>query len=258
MLETKIIVILITVIATAIIIPVVLFVHFCPSGTLYDSILGQCITGSEGWKITGYFTPVETDYPNDTSVSVYVRGIKADGSFDYMENNTKYYLKEFKSTFVNEINIQGSGKTSENKILQTWLGDFIHPNGTKTRFYHYEPCAKTSSGICLDLLADSLDAPMVMVAVSNGTTDLEAGVIAHGTLFHIPDIPYPWNSKTFWAVDTGEWHDKHVDIYTGYGLQARAEAERITKLPPDSSGTVLVIGFKSTNGTHSVSSNPLP
>jgi hypothetical protein len=245
----KIILVLIMLFSISAVISIALFVHVCPSGKLYDSILNQCILGSTGWKITGYFTPLETDYVNDSSVHVYVRNIQDNRSADYNENNSNYDLKEFPSTFIAEVNIQGSGKTVDDKILQTWVGDYIHPNGTKTRFYHYETCPRTSSGICLPFISNSLDAPVVMVAVTNGTTDLAAGVIAHGTLFHISNIAYPWNIKTFWAVDVGEWHDKHVDVYTGYGLKARSEAERITKLPPDESGTVLIIGVKPVNET---------
>lgn len=247
--KTKPIFALIVLSAIGVIITVVIFAHTCPDGKLYDSMLNQCVIGSTGWKITGYFTPLETDYQNDSSITVYVRGSKENGTTDYVENNTKYYLKEFSTTFITEVNIQGSGKTGDNKILQTWIGDYIYPNNTRTRFYHYEPCARTSSGICLPFLSNSLDAPLIMVAVTNGTTDLAAGVLAHGTIFHIPDIPAPWNAKTFWAVDIGEWHDKHVDVYTGYGLKARAEAERITKLPPGESGTILVTGFKPANKT---------
>ncbi len=33
----------------------------------------QC---SEGWKITGYFTPVEADYPKDVTKEITVRGSK--------------------------------------------------------------------------------------------------------------------------------------------------------------------------------------
>jgi hypothetical protein len=224
----------------------VFFIHFCPSGKIYDSLLNTCVNGSSGWKITGYFTPLETDYVNDSLITVFVKGTENDGSFNYVQNDVKYYLKQFKTTFINEVNIQGSGKTSDGKILQTWIGDYVTPNGTKTRFYHYESCAKTSSGVCLPLSSNSLDAPLIMVAVTNGTTNLEDGVLSFGTLIHIPDIPSPWNSKTFWAVDVGEWHDKHIDVYTGYGLKARAEAEKITKLPPQESSRVLVIGYNTT------------
>lgn len=226
---------------------VIFFMHPCPPGKMFDSILNQCVNGSGGWKITGYFTPLEADYTNDSLVTVYVKGTKTDGTFDYVENGVKYYLKQFRKTFIHEINIQGSGKTNDDKILQTWGRDYINYNGSKTRFYHYESCAKTSSGLCMPSSLSSLDENVVMVAVTNGPTNLEEGTLLRGTLLHIPDIPAPWNTKTFWAVDVGEWHDKHIDIYTGYGLKARAEAERITKLPPLESSRVLIAGYNATN-----------
>ncbi|WKT57365.1 hypothetical protein QVH35_08145 [Candidatus Nitrosotenuis chungbukensis] len=90
----------------------------CPSGEIRDPINQKCYPGSSGWKITGYFLPLEKDYPRDPLVSAYVQGVKKNGSFDYTENNSTYYLKQFRSTFLKEIAIQGSGKTNENKILQ--------------------------------------------------------------------------------------------------------------------------------------------
>ena len=245
--KTKTIV-LITLCAIFVAISIGLLVPICPSSKLYDYILNKCVLGSSGWKITGYFTPVERDYVNDSFLSVYVKSNQND-NYDYIENDSKYYEKEFPSRFIAEVNVEGSGKTRDDKILQTWIGDYIYPGGNKTRFYHFESCPRTSSGICLPLIPNSSEGDVVMVAVTNGSTDLSTGVIAHGTMFHILNIASPWNSKIFWAVDVGEWHDKHVDVFTGYGLKAREEANRITKLPPDESGTVLVIGFRSTNET---------
>jgi len=219
-------------------------VKSCPKGQALDPVLKKCVPGSDGWKITGYFLPLEKDYPKDPFVSVYVSGKKRDGSFDYKENNSTYYLKQFRDTFLKEIVIQGSGKTNDGKILQSWTDDFINLDGTKTRFYHYGKCAFALSGICLTLSQSSLNDPVVMVAVTQGTTDMKAGVIAHGTLLRIPDIPSPWNARTYWAVDIGEWRDKHIDIFTGYGLEARANAYKITKLPPEEGSRVLAIGFK--------------
>jgi hypothetical protein len=239
---------LIALFSISLVISIGLLVHVCPGGKLYDDILNQCVFGSTGWKITGYFIPLENDYLNDSSLSVYVKGKNGD-PVDYVENDTKYYLKKFSNQFISEVNTEGSGKTRDDKILQTWVDDYIYPNQIKTRFYHYESCPRTSSGICLPVVSNSFDAPLVMVAVTKGTTDLSSGIIEQGMMFHIPDIANPWNSKTFWAVDVGEWHDKHIDVYTGYGLKAREEAKRITKLPPNESGTVLIIGFKPTNET---------
>lgn len=215
----------------------------CANGELQDPINRKCYPGSSGWKITGYFLPLEKDYSKDPLVSAYVQGVKKNGSFDYAENNSTYYLKQFRSTFLKELTIQGSGKTNENKILQSWKDDFISPNGEKTRFYHYGKCAMTSSGICLPLALSSLNEQTIMVAVTAGKTDMRAGVVSHGTLLHIPDIPAPWNTRTYWATDIGEWKDKHIDIFTGYGIAARDVAFKITKLPPKENSRVLAIGF---------------
>lgn len=215
----------------------------CANDELQDPINKKCHPGSSGWKITGYFLPLEKDYPRDSFVTVYVQGVKKNGTFDYMENNSTYYLKQFRATFLKEIAIQGSGKTNENKILQSWKDDFINPNGEKTRFYHYGKCAMTFSRICLPLATSSLNQPIIMVAVTAGKTDMKLGVISHGTLLRIPDIPSPWNSRTYWATDIGEWKDKHIDIFTGYGIAARDAAFKITKIPPKENSRVLAIGF---------------
>lgn len=216
----------------------------CAKGEIQDQISRKCYPGSSGWKITGYFLPLEKDYPRDALVSAYVQGTRANGSFDHSENNSTYYLKQFRSTFLKEIAVQGSGKTNENKILQSWKDDFITINGEKERFYHYGKCAMTFSGACLPLTPSSLSEQTVMVAVTVGKTDMAAGVISHGTLLRIPDIPVPWNTKTYLASDIGEWRDKHIDIFTGYGIAARDAAFKITKLPPEESSRVLAVGFK--------------
>lgn len=219
-------------------------VKTCPKDQIRDPVDKRCYPGSNGWKITGYFLPLEKDYPADKMISAYVSGLKRDGSFDYAENESTYYLKQFRETFLNEIAIQGSGMTRDGKILQSWQDDFISPNGQVTRFYHYGKCATTFTGLCLPISASSLNEQIIMVAVTRGNTNMSEGVVAHGTLLRIPDIPSPWNTRTYWAVDIGEWQDKHIDIFTGYGTAARDAAYRITKLPPDEDSRVLAVGFK--------------
>lgn len=216
----------------------------CPQGHIRDQIDRKCHPGSDGWKITGYYLPLEKDYPRDRLISAYVSGAKSDGSFDYTENNSTYYLKQFRKTFLDEIAVQGSGMTRDNRILQSWQNDFISPGGIKERFFHYGNCAATFTGVCLPLSSSSLHEPIIMVAVTHGNTNMENGTIKHGTLLRIPDIPSPWNTRTYWAVDIGEWRDKHIDIFTGYGSAARDDAYRITKLPPQEDSRVLALGFK--------------
>jgi hypothetical protein len=221
-------------------------VKSCKQGELFDKILYKCFPGSDGWKITGYYLPLEKEFPPKLE-SVLVEGIKRDGSFDYSENNSTYYYKQFRSGFLKEVTIQGSGKTTDSKILQTWADDFVSPDGIKTRFYHYGKCAYTASGVCIPLSESSLSESVIQVAVTLGKTDMKVGTIQHGTLLRIPDLPSPWNARTYWATDVGEWSDKHIDVFTGFGAKAKADAYKITKIPPRESSRVLAIGFKDTN-----------
>lgn len=218
-------------------------VKSCRQGEILDKITYKCHPGSGGWKITGYYLPLEKEFPSKME-TVLVQGKRSNGSFDYTENNSTYYYKQFRAGFLKDLIVQGSGKTTDSKILQTWSDDFVNPDGAKTRFYHYSKCAYTASGVCIPLSESSLSEPVILVAVTKGKTDMEAGTIQHGTLLRIPDLPSPWNARTYWATDVGEWHDKHIDVFTGYGLKAKDNAYRITKLPPQESSIVIAIGFK--------------
>jgi hypothetical protein len=213
----------------------------CKEGQIRDPDTKVCRPGSVGWKITGYFAPLEHEYPCDIIAPSYVLGTRNNGTFDYMEGNSTYYLEGFRKTFVDEIAVQGAGITATWAILQSWQDDFIFPDGIKTRFYHYGDCMMTSSGVCLPLKPTTLYEPLIMVAVTLGKTDMSSGVIEYGTILKILDVPTPWNTKKYWAVDTGEWRDKHIDIFTGYGLSARDTAFMITKIPPDQHSRVIII-----------------
>lgn len=215
----------------------------CDKGEVFDKITFKCLPGSGGWKITGYYLPLEKEFSAKMQ-SVLVQGTKKDGTFDYTENNSTYYYKQFRDGFLKDLIIQGSGKTTDGKILQTWVDDFVAPDGVKTRFYHYGKCAYTSSGVCIPLSESSLSEPIIQVAVTKGKTDMQKGTIQHGTLLRIPDLPSPWNARTYWATDVGEWRDKHIDVFTGFGSKAKDSAHRITKLPPSESSRVIAIGFK--------------
>jgi hypothetical protein len=216
----------------------------CKEGQIREPATRICRPGSDGWKITGYFAPLEHEYLHDAIVPSYILGTRNNGTFDYIEGNSTYYLEGFKKAFVEEIAVQGAGITATGAILQSWQDDFIFPDGIKTRFYHYGNCMMTSSGVCLPLKPTTLYEPLIMVAVTLGKTGMGSGVIEHGTILKILDIPPPWNTKKYWAVDTGEWRDKHIDVFTGYGLSARDTAFMITKLPPEQDSRVIIIGYK--------------
>ncbi len=156
-------------------------------GKIASASLLEGKTCSDGWNVTAYFTPIESEYSGTGTVTVVTD-----------EGKRTYY-----KGFVDEIMIQGSGRTNDGDYLGYWGGGF-HISG--------EP--RTSSGL--------------VVQVGHVATD--TSVIPYFTKLAIPYLKEPWNDRTFTAADTGPAIiGKHIDVYTGFGLDARAEAFRIAE-----------------------------
>lgn len=145
-------------------------------------ILQNC---SAGWYITGYFLPMEIDYSSRMSP------ILIDGK-----------MHSFKSDFINEVKIQGWGKT----ISGEYLGSYDE------KFY--------LSNTPLDSLGNNLVV---------GSIAVDPQIIKRGTKITIPTLPQPWDKMIFNSNDVGPAIiGKHIDVYTGVGFDAREEAFRIT------------------------------
>lgn len=140
---------------------------------------------SDGWYITGYFLPMEIDYSSKMSP------ILIDG---------KAY--SFKNNFVDEVKIQGWGKTISGEYLGSYNGKFYLSNTP----------------------LDSLGNNLVV-----GSIAVDPQIIKRGTKTTIPTLSQPWNNMVFNSTDVGSAIiGKHIDVYTGEGLNAREEAFRIT------------------------------
>ena len=140
---------------------------------------------SNEWYITGYFLPMEIDYSSKMSP------ILIDG---------KVHI--FKKDFVDEVKIQGWGKTISGEYLGSYDGKF-YLNNTPL---------------------DSLGNNLVV-----GSIAVDPQIIKRGTKTTIPTLPQPWNNTVFNSTDVGSAIiGKHIDVYTGEGLDAREEAFRIT------------------------------
>ena len=140
---------------------------------------------SDGWYITGYFLPLEIDYSSKMSPII------IDGK-----------VHSFKIDFVNEVKIQGWGKTVSGKYLGSYDGKFY------------------LSSTPLDSLGNNLVV---------GSIAVDPQIIKRGTKITIPTLPEPWNMTVFNSNDVGPAIiGKHIDVYTGDGLGARKEAFRIT------------------------------
>ncbi|MEK0320979.1 MAG: 3D domain-containing protein, partial [Nitrosopumilus sp.] len=75
-----------------------------------------------------------------------------------------------------------------------------------------------------DRYLDAYDNDLIvgMVAVDNS-------VIEHGSELTIPTLPEPWNDMVFLGSDEGpSIIGKHIDVFTGEGIDAENETFRIT------------------------------
>lgn len=148
---------------------------------------------SEGWRITGYFTPIETDYMSEDKTEVDIEGFGTE-SFD----------SEFVRTVFDE-NIgygEGWGKTRFGWYLGNYGGRW-HKS---------------------DAPLDANNAPLLenSVAVDNA-------LIPNDSTVTIPGLPGEFGKKEFVSNDVGVTvHGKHIDVYTGEGKHAEEEMYRVT------------------------------
>ena len=148
---------------------------------------------SEGWRITGYFTPVETDYMSEDKTEVDVEGYGTE-SFD----------SEFVRTVFDEDKGwgEGWGKTR----FGWYLGNY---NGR----WHKSDAPLDANNSAL--LENS-------VAVDNALLPNDSKVT-------IPGLPDEYGKREFVSNDVGVTvHGKHIDVYTGEGKQAEEEMYRVT------------------------------
>ena len=144
---------------------------------------------SSDWYITGYFTPIESDY------SGYFMKVQVD-------NNERNY----RSDFLDEIRIEGWGRT----LSDDYLGWYYNS-------YHLSDYPLDAKGNKLVVQSVAVDPYQINIYEKNETKLI------------IPNLPSPWNEVIFIPSDMGPAIvGKHIDVYTGEGQQAKLETERIT------------------------------
>lgn len=161
-----------------------------PSVSDVPTIAPDC---SEGWRITGYYTPIETD---------------------------------FKGTDAREIEIRGVGKESFNtEFLRTIFDDDkgYGEGWGKTRFGWYlgNYAGRWHKA---DAPLDANDHPL-----EPNTVAVDNSVIPVGSWVSIPELPGDLGKLKFVSNDVGvSVHGKHIDVYTGEGVEARRRMYRFT------------------------------
>ena len=156
----------------------------------------QC---SEGWKITGYFTPVEADYPKDETKEVTVRGNKL----------------SFSSQFLRAIITEGWGKTDAG-----WYLGYDH----ETQRWQRSSAPLDDNGEALQIGMIAADESVLR---QNSKVKIPALPDDWGKrTFTVTDI----GLTEFGEVSV---KNKHIDVYTGEGKEAGEETFAISHVYPD-------------------------
>ena len=148
---------------------------------------------SDGWRTTGYFTPIETDYNSKEVTEIDIAGV-GKMSFD----------SEFLRVVFSEEEGFGEGWG------KTRLGWYI---GRYNDRWHKSP--------------DPLDAHNTPLKANSIAVDNT--LIPNGSTVTIPGLPGDYGKTEYIANDVGVTvHGKHIDIYTGEGKTAERAMYRVT------------------------------
>jgi len=147
----------------------------------------------------------KTDSPSCTSdwyITGYFLPIESDYSGKSVEISVDRVNQFYLENFLEVVKIEGWGRTNAGNYLGWYHGAF------------------TISDRYLD--AHGNDLVVGMVAVDDS-------VIEHGSELTIPTLPEPWNDMVFSGSDEGpSIIGKHIDVFTGEGIDAENETFRIT------------------------------
>jgi len=148
---------------------------------------------SDGWRITGYYTPVETDFTSPETREIEVRGLGKQ-SFD----------ADFLRTIFDED--KGYGEGWGKTHFGWYLGNY---NGS----WHKA-----------DAPLDANDKPL-----EANTVAVDNHLIPRGSTVEIPDLPGDLGQEKFQSNDVGvSVHGKHIDVYAGEGREARRRMWQVT------------------------------
>ena len=148
---------------------------------------------SDGWRITGYFTPVEDEYTSPETKEIEIEGVGK------MTFNAEFLNIIFSD---DEGFGEGWGKTRFGWYLGNYSGG-----------WH-------KSDAPLDAHNKALDPNSV--AVDNR-------FIPNNSSVEIPALPGEFGKKIFTADDVGvSVHGKHIDVYCGEGKAAGRKMYRVT------------------------------
>jgi len=141
---------------------------------------------------------------SDWYITGYFLPIESDYSGKLVEISVNEVKQFYLADFLEVVKIEGWGRTNAGNYLG-WYHDSYHIGETS-----------------LDALGNDLLVGMIAVDTS---------LIEHGSELIIPTLPEPWDNMVFSASDVGpSIIGKHIDVFTGEGINAENETFRITGL----------------------------
>ena len=141
---------------------------------------------------------------SDWYITGYFLPIESDYSGKLVEISVNEVKQFYLADFLEVVKIEGWGRTNAGNYLG-WYHDSYHIGETS-----------------LDALGNDLVVGMIAVDTS---------LIEHGSELIIPTLPEPWDNMVFSASDVGpSIIGKHIDVFTGEGINAENETFRITGL----------------------------
>ncbi len=163
--------------------------------------------------ITGYFTPVEHEYAAEPTVRV----------------ETESGWREYRQGFWDDLLIEWVGVSQNDGVVSIWS------YGTDGKPNVYTDLAKP-----MDALGEELVTYVTGKIFTPGTAasnHLEPGTIVR--VIENAQAPL-WTQPLYRVTDTigGPNDEKHIDLYMGEGLAAKAKTNTVTKL--DASGTICI------------------
>jgi len=147
----------------------------------------------------------KTNSPSCTSdwyITGYFLPIESDYSGKPIEISVDQIKQIYLDDFLEVVKIEGWGRTNAGNYLG-WYHDAF---------------------TILDTYLDAYGNDLVV-----GTVAIDDSVIEPGSELTIPTLPEPWNDMVFSGLDEGpSINGKHIDVFTGEGIDAENETFRIT------------------------------
>jgi len=172
------------IVALLLVIPLV-----APSNEVLLAVQQKC---TKGWYITGYFTPIESDYNGSKQL------------ISVITPTSVAQERTFYSSFLHEVQIEGWGRTL--------AGDYI---GLVTNDKQWHSAANPTGASGEPLMQH--------------TVAVDPNIVKMGQKLVVPTLPAPWNTTTLTAADVGpDIKGKHLDVFTGEGKSSGKETRRIT------------------------------